>query len=73
MVLRVAKTVAEGVGAGHILLSGGVFQNVRLLEALLKGFRARKLKVIIHRQVPANDGGISLGQAYYAADSIAGG
>ncbi len=73
MVLRTAESVAEETGARHILLSGGVFQNVRLLDALLKGFRARKLAVIIHRQVPANDGGISLGQAYYAAHTIAGG
>ena len=73
MILRVAETVAEGTGARHVLLPGGVFQNVRLLDALLKGFRARKLTVLIHRQVPANDGGISLGQAYYAAQAIAGG
>ncbi|MGE5189026.1 MAG: carbamoyltransferase HypF [Gemmatimonadota bacterium] len=73
MILRAAEAVAEGSGARHVLLSGGVFQNVRLLTALLAGFRARKLAVIVHRQVPANDGGISLGQAYYAAQTIAGG
>ncbi len=73
MVLRVAETLAEKSGARHVLLSGGVFQNIRLLEALLKGFRARALRVIIHRQVPANDGGISLGQAFYAAHTLAGG
>ena len=73
MILRTAETVAEGTGARQILLSGGVFQNVRLLEALLAGFRARKLGVLVHRQVPANDGGISLGQAFYAARTIAGG
>ncbi len=73
MVLRAADAVAEGTGARHVLLSGGVFQNVRLLDALLRGFRARRLAVLVHRQVPANDGGISLGQAFYAAHTIAGG
>jgi hydrogenase maturation protein HypF len=73
IVLDVSATLAEGAGAGHVLLSGGVFQNIYLLKKLLAGFRRKKLKVLIHREVPANDGGISLGQAYYAAQVIAGG
>jgi hydrogenase maturation protein HypF len=73
IVLDVSETLAEGTGAAHVLLSGGVFQNVYLLKKLLAGFRGKKLKVLIHREVPANDGGISLGQAYYAAQRIAGG
>jgi hydrogenase maturation protein HypF len=73
IVLDVSARLAEGSGAGHVLLSGGVFQNVYLLRKLLAGFRRRKLKVLIHREVPANDGGISLGQAYFAAQYIAGG
>ncbi len=44
-----------------------------VVKNLLAGFRRKKLKVLIHREVPANDGGISLGQAYYAAQVIAGG
>ncbi len=73
IVLAVSCRLAEGMGAAHILLSGGVFQNIYLLEKLLSGFRKRKLKVLIHREVPANDGGISLGQAYFAAQTISGG
>jgi len=73
LVLDVSARLAEGDGAGHVLLSGGVFQNIYLLKKLLAGFRRKKLKVLIHREVPANDGGISLGQAYYAAQVIAGG
>ncbi|HSL91214.1 MAG TPA: carbamoyltransferase HypF, partial [Candidatus Limnocylindrales bacterium] len=73
IVLDVSANLAEGAGAGHVLLSGGVFQNVYLLKELLAGFRRKKLKVLIHREVPANDGGISLGQAYYASQVIAGG
>ncbi|MBF8260108.1 MAG: hypF, partial [Actinobacteria bacterium] len=73
IVLEVTVRLAEGTGAVHVLLSGGVFQNVYLLRKLLAGFRQRKLKVLIHREVPANDGGISLGQAYFAAHTISGG
>lgn len=73
IVLEVSVRLAEGTGAGHVLLSGGVFQNVYLLRKLLAGFRERKLKTLIHREVPANDGGISLGQAYFAAQTISGG
>lgn len=73
IVLDVSARIADAAGAGHVLLSGGVFQNVYLTRKLLAGFRERKLGVLIHREVPANDGGISLGQAYYAAQTIAGG
>jgi len=73
IVLAVCDRLAGETGARHVLLSGGVFQNITLLTGLLSGFRKRKMKALIHRQVPANDGGICLGQAYYAADLIAGG
>jgi hydrogenase maturation protein HypF len=73
MILSAAGSVAEAIGADHVLLSGGVFQNVLLVRRLLSGFRKRKLKAVIHREVPPNDGGISLGQAYYAAHMVAGG
>lgn len=72
-ILAAASRLAEGVGARHVVLSGGVFQNVTLLSRVLSGLRKRKLVPLIHRQVPANDGGISLGQAYYAALQVAGG
>ncbi len=44
-------------------LSGGVMQNRVLLERLHSGLQAAGLKVLLHEQLPANDGGISLGQA----------
>ena len=72
-VVAAASRLAESAGARHVVLSGGVFQNVTLLSRVLSGLRKRKLSPLIHRQVPANDGGISLGQAYYAAAQVAGG
>jgi hydrogenase maturation protein HypF len=72
-VLAAASRLAESSGARHVVLSGGVFQNVTLLSAILSGLRKRGLVPLIHRVVPTNDGGISLGQAYYAAQRVAGG
>jgi len=48
-------------------LSGGVFQNRILLEQVAGRLGAAGLRVLSHRQVPANDGGLSLGQAVVAA------
>ncbi len=46
-----------------IVLSGGVFQNQILFEALIPGLEKQGLQVYTHEQVPTNDGGIALGQA----------
>lgn len=51
----------------RVALSGGVFQNAALLEQVLQGFRKAGVTVLTHKQVPSNDGGISLGQAVVAA------
>jgi hydrogenase maturation protein HypF len=49
------------------VLSGGSFQNLRLLEATHVGLEAAGFRVLEHRLVPPNDGGISYGQAAVAA------
>jgi hydrogenase maturation protein HypF len=54
-------------GLATVALSGGCFQNRRLLEATVNGLRAAGLKPYANERVPANDGGISLGQAWVAA------
>ena len=48
-------------------LSGGVFQNLRLSEIVEEALLAAGLEVLVHRIVPPNDGGISIGQAAVAA------
>jgi hydrogenase maturation protein HypF len=45
-----------------VALSGGVFQNVLLLQLALEGLHNNGFHVITHRSVPPNDGGIALGQ-----------
>jgi hydrogenase maturation protein HypF len=61
-----AVFIARRAGLDTVCLSGGVFQNRALLE-LVTGLLTRAgLKVYSNRQVPANDGGLSLGQAWYA-------
>jgi hydrogenase maturation protein HypF len=52
----------EDTGGQPIALSGGVFQNALLLRLVVTGLRSRGFRVITHRHVPPNDGGIALGQ-----------
>jgi hydrogenase maturation protein HypF len=59
--------VAERRGLDLVVLSGGVFQNRRLLEATAGLLSAAGLRVLTPRRLPANDGGIAYGQAAVAA------
>jgi hydrogenase maturation protein HypF len=54
----------------RIVLSGGCFQNSILLSGMIYELASRDFEVFAHRRVPANDGGISLGQALVAAAQI---
>lgn len=56
-----------------VALSGGVFQNVRLLGLCTRALEAKGFKVYSNALVPANDGGISFGQAASAAAILNGG
>jgi hydrogenase maturation protein HypF len=62
-----AASLAGAHGLGTVALSGGVFQNARLTDIVAAGLEARGLEVLVHRHVPPNDGGISIGQAAVAA------
>jgi len=57
----------ERHGLRTVALSGGVFQNLLLLEAVAGQLEALGFEVLVHSRVPCNDGGISLGQAVVAA------
>ena len=59
---RVIVEVAIRIGEPAVVLTGGCFQNRRLLELAVEGLRAAGLRAYWHQRVPPNDGGISLGQ-----------
>jgi hydrogenase maturation protein HypF len=63
--------LADAHDTDLVVLSGGVFQNRRLLEAVAGGLGAAGLRVLIPEQLPIGDGGISYGQAAVAARRIA--
>ena len=49
-----------------VALSGGCFQNATLFALVHEGLAARGFTVLSHEKVPANDGGLALGQALVA-------
>jgi hydrogenase maturation protein HypF len=67
---RSIRDVAVRVGIGTVVLSGGCFQNARLLGETGKALRAADLNVLCHRDLPPNDGGLAAGQALGAVWGI---
>lgn len=62
MVATGCRQIRNRLGIGLVALSGGVFQNRLLVELVVAELEGSAFHVLRHRQVPANDGGISLGQ-----------
>jgi hydrogenase maturation protein HypF len=63
----VAQRAADGRPLERVALSGGCFQNRRLLEDVTRLIEADGLVCLSHSRVPSNDGGLALGQAAIAA------
>jgi hydrogenase maturation protein HypF len=61
--VEAACRIREQEGLNEVALSGGVWQNKLLLELTMAGLEKNGFTVYFHRQTPANDGGIALGQA----------
>ncbi|RLC62918.1 MAG: carbamoyltransferase HypF, partial [Chloroflexota bacterium] len=66
MMRVVCERIARETGLRTVALSGGCFQNRLLLALVVPRLRDAGFRVLLHRQVPCNDGGISLGQAVIA-------
>lgn len=54
--------VAKRTGEGRVALTGGCFQNRTLLERAIRRLREEEFEPLWHHRVPANDGGIAVGQ-----------
>jgi hydrogenase maturation protein HypF len=67
---KVCIQLGGDTGNKRVCLSGGCFQNVRLLEGCLRALRFAGFEVFFQQQIPCNDGGISLGQAAIASELL---
>lgn len=65
MTAQACRIISERTDVKVCALSGGVFQNKLLLKMVKCRLEKMGLRVLIHSLVPANDGGIALGQAFY--------
>jgi hydrogenase maturation protein HypF len=66
MANKLCQIISHKTGISQVVLSGGVFQNRLLLRKTVSLLEADGFNVFTHKQVPCNDGGISLGQAVIA-------
>lgn len=64
--LEMTKLIRSKHKINSVALSGGVFQNEILLKGLYEKLIENNFKVYIHKDIPCNDGGISIGQLVIA-------
>ena len=67
LIIKISLDLRRKTGLNQVALSGGVFQNVTLLESAVQRLEGAGFEVFVHRKVPPNDGGLALGQATIAA------
>ena len=67
MIVKACMEIRAEENINTVSLSGGVFQNTLLLGMCKNKLESEGFQVIIHHMIPPNDGGISIGQALYAA------
>ena len=71
MIVDACQRIREFDGLNRVCLSGGSFQNLRLLDHSVSGLRETGFQVFFHHRVPTNYGGLSLGQAVIANEVLA--
>jgi hydrogenase maturation protein HypF len=64
--VRICQKIKRRGGPKKVALTGGVFQNRLLSERMKAALEKAGFAVLVHRRVPCNDGGLSLGQAVIA-------
>jgi hydrogenase maturation protein HypF len=69
-IVEVCRRIRAEAALNRVCLSGGTFQNMRLLGLAVGGLRGAGFEVFLHRDVPPNDGGLALGQAAIAAERM---
>ncbi len=67
VLLALAETARQKTDLNVAAVSGGVFCNRYLANRVIRRFKEAGFEVLCNRDVPANDGGIALGQAAIAA------
>jgi hydrogenase maturation protein HypF len=70
VLIEVAVRLRERTGLERVCLSGGTFQNNYLFERFCNQLPKAGFQVFAHSEVPAGDGGLSLGQALVAAHRL---
>ncbi len=70
ILVKSALKARELTGLNRVVLSGGVFMNIYLLDRLYQYLEDEGFKVFTHHQTPTNDGGIALGQALIASAQL---
>ena len=71
MALKISLMISREQDVRQLVLSGGSFQNMYILKALLKGLEKEGLAVYHHRRVAPNDEGLVLGQLLIARARLA--
>jgi hydrogenase maturation protein HypF len=69
-IVEICCRIRKSDGLDRVCLSGGTFQNHYLLESTIMGLRRNGFTVYLHALIPANDGGIALGQAVIANELL---
>jgi hydrogenase maturation protein HypF len=76
IVAMTKKLARDEAGGGPrfdtVALSGGCFQNAVLFDQVVRRLEAEAFTILTHSKVPANDGGLALGQAAIAAARLIG-
>lgn len=70
LVVQLSEHYRQHLGQNTVALSGGVFQNIHILKPIVAQLHAQGFRVLTHRTVPPNDGGLALGQAVVAAHQL---